>query len=156
MPQTRLKRNRRISTKLKDSFISLRDIGIISSKRHLTNSGMVQVEGRTKFMKTEDLMRELLYGYKPPFDETNNIESENTENEVTLRKYRIILPSNWAKMSEDEILTYLSLNYPDLDLKELFQHNQKKKLPQLPDGSRLMSEEALNIFFQDVNNNASN
>ena len=85
---------------------------------------MVQVEGRTKFMKTEDLMRELLYGYKPPplFDETNNIESENTENEVTLRKYRIILPSNWAKMSEDEILTYLSLNYPDLDLKELFQH----------------------------------
>merc|ERR1719383_1472787 len=109
-------------------------------------------------MKTEDLMRELLYGYKPPFDETNNIESENTENEVTLRKYRIILPSNWAKMSEDEILTYLSLNYPDLDLKELFQHNQKKKLPQLPDGSRLMShtaelcvsEEALNIFFQDV------
>merc|ERR1719481_2348069 len=32
-------------------------------------------------MKTEDLMRELLYGYKPPFDETNNIESENTENE---------------------------------------------------------------------------
>merc|ERR1719259_1393542 len=72
-------------------------------------------------MKTEDLMRELLYGYKPPFDETNNIESENTENEVTLRKYRIILPSNWAKMSEDEILTYLSLNYPNLDLKELFQ-----------------------------------
>ena len=88
---------------------------------------MVQVEGSTKFMKTEDLMRELLYGYKPPFDETNNIESENTENEVTLRKYRIILPSNWAKMSEDEILTYLSLNYPDLDFKELFQHKPKKE-----------------------------
>jgi len=127
MPQTRLKRNRRISTKLKDSFISLRDIGIISSKRHLTNSGMVQVEGRTTFMKTEDLMRELLYGYKPPFDETNSIESENSENEVTLRKYRIILPSNWAKMSEDEIHTYLSLNYPDLDFKELFQHKPKKE-----------------------------
>merc|ERR1719342_183547 len=32
-------------------------------------------------MKTEDLMRELLHGYKPPFDETNSIESENSENE---------------------------------------------------------------------------
>merc|ERR1719419_2143280 len=59
-------------------------------------------------MKTEDLMRELLYGCKPPFDETNNIESENIVSEVTLRKYRIILPSNWAKMSKDEIHTYLS------------------------------------------------